>query len=460
MLGEIGKLILNQDLEATMMDVRMGLEVEMHRVEKDGRLTTHDFPEELGDQKQNRHIKNDFLNSQSELITPTADNSAEAVRDLTALNHTLRASLSQDDDLLWPLSMPPILPEDLSTLEISHVTPEKAEYYRNWLSRHDIRRSVPTGVHINLSFDDALTESLFAYLKDEYDTPAKLKNAMFDKVVHGFVQYRWLLTYLFGAAPITEKNYYTDTRPDHPVRSLRSSRNFGLFSEFRGDYTSVAAYEKAILAAIDSGQIQGESEFHGPIRLKSVGGLEGMAERGLDYLELRMLDLDPTSSIGVRDSTVRFVRLLVMYFMMTESTWNAHSQQLAEEMNEQVALEPATSMTSYQTQALEFMDKLQGFVADVGLSVNVQRTLKELYQRVVNPATTLSAQLETMIVDDSLVEYAIRQAQMYQDAAIEEIQSRRIYKMSVDGQYVSDQKLREILFDQPWHHVEYPAEIR
>ncbi|WP_413627020.1 glutamate-cysteine ligase family protein [Fructilactobacillus vespulae] len=459
MLSKIGQLILSQDLEATMMDVRMGLEVEMHRVAKDGKVSKNEFPTELGNQQENHHIKNDFLNSQSELITPTANNSAEAVRDLTALNHTLRNSLSQDHELLWPLSMPPILPADLSKLEIAHVSKEKQKYYENWLNSHDIRRSLPTGVHINLSFDDALMSSLFAYLKDEYQSPAELRNVMFEKIIHGFVQYRWLLTYLFGASPITENHYYQKA-PENPVRSLRSSRKYGLFSDFRGDYSSIANYEKAIVTAINRHEIQNEAEFHGPIRLKTIGELEGMASRGLDYLELRMLDLDPTSSIGVRDSTIRFVRLLVMYFTMTDSTWDEKSQELAEEMNERVALEPATSITQYQNQALSFMAKLQGFVDEVGLSVNIQHTLKEIYKRVTNPTNTLSAQLELMIEDDSLVKYAIRQAQMYQDAAITEIKNRRIYQLSVDGQYVSEDRLKQILFDQPWHHVEYPKEIR
>lgn len=61
------------------------------------------------------------------------------------------------------MSLPPILPEDLTKIELSHVTEEQANYYKNWLKNHDIRRALPTGVHINISFDAALIDSLHAY---------------------------------------------------------------------------------------------------------------------------------------------------------------------------------------------------------------------------------------------------------------------------------------------------------
>lgn len=455
-LDKIGQLILSKDLETALMDVKMGIEVEMHRVFKNGKLSNHEFPEELGEQEKNRRIKNDFFNMQSEIITPTAANAAEAIRDLTALNYSLRSAL-KEDEVLWPLSLPPILPENLNTLEISHVSPEKEKYYHEWLSKHDIRRALPTGVHVNLSFDSALINSLYAYVRNDYTDKSAIRNALFEKVTHGFIKYSWLLTYLFGATPISEQNFYVGSVPDYPVRSLRGSREYGLFSDFRGNYSSIHDYEKAILVAIDSEEIQSESEFHGPIRLKSLKGLRGMAQNGVDYMELRMLDLDPTSSIGIRSSTVRFIRLLVMYFVMNEDDWQESDQLKAEKMNEKVALEPAQSMTGYQNEAINMMNNLQNFVKSIGLSVNMQRTLNELNQRVINPSITLSAQLCNEIEDNSLIKYAISRAEMYQNGALQD--QRRVYKKSLDGQDVTDEELQEILFDQDWQHIEYPKNI-
>ncbi|MEY8719517.1 hypothetical protein [Ligilactobacillus murinus] len=39
------------------------------------------------------------------------------------------------------------------------------------------------------------------------------------------MSYRWLLTYLFGASPIAEANYFKKgDKLTHPVRSLRQSK--------------------------------------------------------------------------------------------------------------------------------------------------------------------------------------------------------------------------------------------
>ncbi len=56
------------------------------------------------------------------------------------------------------------------------------------------------------------------------------------------MRYRWLITYLFGASPIAEKNYFeNDFKLEHPVRSIRQS-SLGFGTKFASDYTSVQAY--------------------------------------------------------------------------------------------------------------------------------------------------------------------------------------------------------------------------
>ena len=53
------------------------------------------------------------------------------------------------------------------------------------------------------------------------------------------MRYRWLITYLFGASPIAEKNYFeNDFKLEHPVRSIRQS-SLGFGTKFASDYTSV-----------------------------------------------------------------------------------------------------------------------------------------------------------------------------------------------------------------------------
>jgi glutamate--cysteine ligase len=371
----------------------------------------------------------------------------------------VRAAL-QDQELLWPLSFPPLLPREIDKLPVSKTKESQRDYYANWKASHDVQQALPNGVHVNISLNDGLLESLYVYSADEYENFAAFKNAVYTKIIHGFIRQRWLITYLFGASPITEAGFYENIAPDHPVRSLRSSEKFGLFSRVKPDYTNVTQYAKHLQTAIANGDLSAESEMHGPVRIKNIHGTDHLLDEGVDYIELRMLDLDPSSSIGIRNSTVRFIRLLTMYFLMTPVNWDDDSQAKASEMNEQVAMEPANGTTKYREEALTFFDNLLAFTQRIGISVNVLRTVEELRQRVLRPELTLSGQLLELMNDGSLLDYGLERAHMYQADAEEMVKTLRVYKKSLDGQYVTDEDLKGWLLDQAWKHTEFPAEIK
>ena len=86
---------------------------------------------------------------------------------------------------------------------------------------------------------------------------------------------------------------------------------------FAGDYTNVRRYVSRILAGVKKQEIIDVAQFHDAIRLKSQGSFEEMEERGVNYIELRMLDLDPWSMAGIRLNTLYFLRIMASYFIMT-----------------------------------------------------------------------------------------------------------------------------------------------
>lgn len=111
MFDEIGQIIFNNEIVAKASDFNMGIEVEAIRIDSSGRLTKEEYPKALGNQRKNHFIKTDVYQIQSEVITPAARKSLDAMHYLMALNDTLRNAL-EPNELLWPLSMPPILPRD------------------------------------------------------------------------------------------------------------------------------------------------------------------------------------------------------------------------------------------------------------------------------------------------------------------------------------------------------------
>lgn len=93
MFDTIGQIIFNNEIVAKASDFNMGIEVETIRIDSAGRLTKEPYPKALGNQRKNHFIKTDVYQIQSEIITPTARKSLDAMHYLMALNDTLRNAL-------------------------------------------------------------------------------------------------------------------------------------------------------------------------------------------------------------------------------------------------------------------------------------------------------------------------------------------------------------------------------
>src|SRR5205823_10163707 len=70
--------------------------------------------------------------------------------------------------------------------------------------------------------------------------------------------------------------------------------------------------------------LQIENEFYGTIRPKrrirrGERPLHALTERGVEYVEVRSLDVDPFSPVGVDALTMRFLDVFLLHCLLTES---------------------------------------------------------------------------------------------------------------------------------------------
>ena len=105
----IDNSILKQ-LKDILLKGQFGLEKENLRVSKDGKLALTPHPAIFGRKTENQFITTDFSESQVEVITPPLP----SIEDAHDFIHTLHSVVSDEigDELLWPQSLPPILPEE------------------------------------------------------------------------------------------------------------------------------------------------------------------------------------------------------------------------------------------------------------------------------------------------------------------------------------------------------------
>ncbi|MFD1317912.1 glutathione synthase [Loigolactobacillus zhaoyuanensis] len=441
-MDDLGKCMLNIGISDFTQGFTWGLEVERHRIGVEGYLSAAPYPPLLGQQSANPYIKNDFFNTQSELITPVADSIGSATHYLAALDHTLRAALAPQE-YLWPFSVPPRLTADHRELAYADVGPEKLAYYHELGRRYGMTEGLPSGIHVNLAPTTNWTQAIAQKLRQDH---RQVRDELLLKQALGFMHYRWLFTYLNGASPIAEANYLAEL-PMHPVRSLRNSQQYGygFSSHFKGDYTSVSAYVEKMQAAIATDDLLSESAFHEAVRLRNPAGLDALVNAGVSHIELRMLDLDPTAITGIHSDTLLLVQLLALYFMLTPKL-DATTMQQAAATNDRVALEMPHQISSQQQAGLELLTKLQGLTVAADLPPIYAAVVTQAAEKMARPHLTLAGQLLPRINQGSLIDYGLQQARNFQLRA--QLNTSPVYQGFQIDPHPTRAVLQHKLFDQ------------
>ena len=175
MFSQIGQLIFDNEAVAKTQDFTMGLEIEMQRVDENGNISQEPYPSAIGDEKTNPWITNDFLETMSETVTPSAQHALDAMHYLYVINNSLRSALAPGE-LLWPLSMPPRLPKDKRKLRLAKMGPEKEAYLKEWAKRHGYSQGTPCGAHINLSIDQHVIALVQKHFPGKFKDEREVRN--------------------------------------------------------------------------------------------------------------------------------------------------------------------------------------------------------------------------------------------------------------------------------------------
>lgn len=137
----------------------------------------------------------------------------------------------------------------------------------------------------HLSQDQHVIDLVLQKFPDQFTDERAVRNHLYTVVAQGFVRYRWLLTYLFGASPVAKAGYFDkDDFLAYPLRSIRQSK-YGFGTKFKGDYTNLTAYINRIEEGVKQGILTSDYEFHGPVRFKGNRNLKELPKKGIEYLK-------------------------------------------------------------------------------------------------------------------------------------------------------------------------------
>lgn len=383
-----------------------GLEIEEHRVNTTSQsisMAPHD--NRLGDRRTQNTFQTDFAESQEELVTDVMP-SSQAAHDALATLQTTLAHHLQDDELVWPLSMPPkISSEEEMWLASTFERPWYTHYRDILKERYGLYRHIQTGVHVGYSPKDELVA---LYQTRHSDQNVSRETLIFQQA-QTVVGYQWLLTYLFGMAP-----YNWQEPQGTPQRSIRtSSAGFANLPQVKVPYTTLADHIAAIQQHIQQGDLYAESEFYGPVRFKPYPGqaFEHMDRDGVAYMEIRLLDVDPFEETGVNMTALHVLEVLLLLPLLAD--WTIPEQ--AREWQENVATQDPTTPLSQEQQVAAQQVLVQMANLAEELPPAYQESIAWAQNALSDVHQTKGAQLLAFGDEDTLLDWAFKQAQLHHD---------------------------------------------
>ncbi|HEX6704068.1 MAG TPA: glutamate--cysteine ligase [Albitalea sp.] len=328
---------------ADIEGIRRGIEKESLRALSGGGLALTPHPQSLGSALTHPNITTDFSESQLELITGVHAGVASCLDELSQLHQCVYREIG--NELLWVASMPCELPADetipIGSYGASNVGRAKSVYRMGLGHRYGRRMQTISGIHYNWSMP-------------------RLSNDDYFGLIRNFRRHSFLLLYLFGASPAVCPSF-VEGRTHRLVplggcslhlphaTSLRMGR-LGYQSDAQAklcvSYNNLDSYSASLHNALtqpyppydalgvlnpggeynqlSTSLLQIENEFYGTIRPKRVirsgeRPLHALRERGVEYVEVRCLDLDPFEPVGIGAGTIAFLDTFLLHCLLSDS---------------------------------------------------------------------------------------------------------------------------------------------
>ena len=348
-------------LDKAALSFQRGIEREGLRVDAKGNLSTAPHPKVFGSKLCHPLITTDFSESQLELITPVAADLDQTFNTLEEIHRVITQGMG--DEILWAASMPCVLHGDdnipLADYGPSNIGQLKKTYRTGLGNRYGRSMQTICAVHYNFSLPSAFWDQL-AELEQTPNTQSYRSRRYFD-LIRNFRRFAWLPIYLFGASPAVCNSFvkgrahelepFDEGSLHLPFATSLRSGNLGYQSDAQAEslnvsYNDLDSYVSSLAAGVTTSYsdyqtmgiksedgnyiqlndciLQSEAEFYSAIRAKRVAPsganfLQSLRDDGVEYIEVRLMDLDPFEPLGISPTTVEFLDTFLLYCLLTPS---------------------------------------------------------------------------------------------------------------------------------------------
>ena len=428
-----------------LFEGKFGMRTEMHRILTNGRTSKFPYPKDLGDRNRNPYLTTGYSDNLMEFNAIIVRSAKDAVRQLEILEQIVDGEL-HETERLWPLSLAPtpVYLHDLDYLSDSSTKQGSQERYHRMTEKYGVKRALLGGVHVGYSLDENLIKMLYdTFGKKDFDTEAAFRNYLYFKLGLGYYALQWLFTYLFGASPVAPKaKEIIAPDLDHQVRSFRNGpQGFHNLPGEQVDYSSFDQYVASYTKLLNDGTYSDSNDFCGPVAFHGkTDDVRKLPEEGVQFISMRMFDLDPFSRAGISEDTLNFIELVMVYHLIKPvGEYNPEEIANARKRNLEVAMQDPTEQFDWtKEEATEFTDKLAEFCDEYDAPKRYRLALKFVQRRIEDPSLTICGQMVCKIDDGKLLSFGLKLAN---DRFSQLVQSGKPLTVISEGSSVSVQRL-------------------
>lgn len=438
------------ELLSALKGIGRGIEKEGLRVDESSFISSTDHPSELGSTLTNPYITTDYSEALLEFISPVCDDVPSLVEYLDDL-HAFTCQNLPEGEFFWFNSMPCRLGDNesirIAEYGKSNVGMMKHIYRRGLSWRYGRHMQTIAGIHFNLSFPEAFWQQHHAESESSLSLQ-DFKSEAYMGLVRNFRRYSWLLHYLFGATPLAHESFLTDEQKANLellapetyglpyATSLRMS-DIGYTNEEQQQmllcYNSLRNYAYCLNKAIETPSetyskigvkvdgeyrqlngnvLQIENEFYNPIRPKRTPkSMEkptaALLRAGIEYVEVRSLDIDPFCPRGISEEQIRFIDAFLLFCLLEESPDHSPEEhQVIARNNNKITAEGRRAGLMLETadaSEISFVDYAQGLMSKIQQTAELldeaygskdyQVAMDELSPRITDSSTCPSERL-------------------------------------------------------------------
>jgi glutamate--cysteine ligase len=352
--------LATQQMDGLFGGSHIGIEKECLRISGEGTIARTPHPAALGSALEHRFITTDYSEALLEFVTPPVGSSWEVLQFLCDLHQYTHAVIG--DEILWPMSMPCLIKSDsdvpIARYGSSNVGKMKTIYRHGLGHRYGRRMQAIAGIHFNFSPPDSFWP-LFRAMEASQDDLDQFRSAAYMGLVRNVRRFDWLLSYLFGASPAVDRYF-----PEHEVAGLERLGPDTLYGPYATslrmsdigyqssnqaeicvsansideyiddltravqtrseDYQRIGVKDGDGYRQLSANMLQIENEYYGTIRPKRVARsgerpTSALRRGGVEYVELRSLDVSPFDPVGTNQQQIRFLEAFLVYCLLEES---------------------------------------------------------------------------------------------------------------------------------------------